>query len=138
MDYWLFITTPDNWRITREKNILGFAKRYNKSLVRVRKGDKALIYIMREFAVCGEYQIASDVYTDDARIFSSPPTNPHETFPLRLDLECLTPSAAPIPFKPLIPKLSFIKNKANWGGTLQGNALLNIPEKDYATIVSSL
>lgn len=96
-----------------------------------------MIYIQKELAVSGEYEIISDVYVAHEQIFNSPSANPNETFRLRLDVECLTPSAAPIPFKPLILKLSFIKNKENWAGTLQGNALLNIPEQDYATIASS-
>lgn len=138
MDYWIFVTTRDNWGITREKNVLGFAQRYKRALSRVHKTDKGLIYIIREYAVSGEYEIKSNVYVDDERIFNSPYANPNETYPLRLDVECLTPSAAPIPFKPLIAKLSFVKNKENWGGTLQGNALLNIPEQDYNVVASSL
>jgi predicted RNA-binding protein len=61
-----------------------------------------------------------------------------EVFPLRLKLKRLNLSTQTIAFKPLIPKLSFIKNKKKWGGTLQGNALLKIPEQDYKLITSLL
>lgn len=138
MNYWLFVTTPDNWQISKEKNVVGYADRYQNALSRVSKGDKCLLYITSLSAIDGEYEVVSEtVYSDSKRIFHSPPTKPRETFPLRLDLKRLSPPTAPIAFKPLIPKLSFIKNEAHWGGTFQGNALLRIPEDDYRIIVSS-
>jgi predicted RNA-binding protein len=147
MNYWLFVTTQANWKVSRENNIVGVAERHKNALSKVHLGDKSLFYIKAIYSakdvgepplVSGAYEVISDIYYDSRRIFSSPSDMSEETFPWRLQLNCLTPSSEPIAFKPLIEKLSFIKNKKHWGGTLQGNALLNIPEQDFRTIVSSL
>jgi predicted RNA-binding protein len=137
MNYWLFITTPENWQISKEKKVVGYAERYKNALSRVNKGDKCLLYIKSRHAVDGEYEISSEVYYDSQQVFQSPSHNPDETFPLRLDLRRLSPPKAPISLKRLIPKLSFIKSKQRWGGTFQGNAVLSIPEEDYRIIASS-
>jgi predicted RNA-binding protein len=138
VNYWLFVTTPDNWQISKEKNVVGYAERYQHALSQVSKGDKCLLYITSISAIDGKYEVVSQVvYYDHKQIFHSPPTEPRENFPLRLDLRRLGPPTAPISFRPLIPKLSFIKNKKNWGGTFQG-AVLRISEEDYRIIVSSL
>jgi len=40
----------------------------------------------------------------------------------------------PIEFKPLVPEMSFIKNKVIWSGSIR-TAMLVIPEEDYQRIV---
>ena len=137
MNYWIFITNPENWGVTKEKKVVGYAERYKNALSRVHKGDKCLIYVTKESIVNGEYEIGSDVYDDEKSIFHAAPTAPTEVFPLRLKLKLVTSSPRQTDFKPLIPKLSFIKNKQKWAGTFQGNACLSIPEQDYRIIVSS-
>ena len=124
--------------------MLGVTERYKKAISRVKKGDKCLFYIKRgreettnEPLISSECVVVSALYEDNKQIFKAPTPTSNETYPLRLDLECLMPSAKPIPFKPLIPKLSFIKNKDNWGGTLQWRALLQIPESDFLTVLTS-
>jgi predicted RNA-binding protein len=138
MNYWLFITNPENWAVTKEKKVLGYAKRYEKALSRVHNGDRCLVYVTKDSIVNGEYEINSDVYYDKKRIFHAAPTAPAESFPLRLKLKLITPSPHQNEFKPLVAILSFIKNKKKWAGTFQGNACSSIPEQDYRIIISSL
>ncbi len=138
MNYWIFVTSPENWKVTKEKNVLGYAERYTSTLSRVHEGDKCLLYIVGESVVDGEYIIDSEVYYDATLIFHTPPTKPTETYPFRLKLHRVTAPTEPIAFKPLVSKLSFIKNKQWWAGTFQGNASLSIPEGDYRNIVSLL
>ena len=145
MNYWLFITNPENWEVTKEKNVLGYAERHKKALSQVHIGDKCLVYVKQtvtknavsESSISGGYEIISEIYHDDERIFHAYDQMPNESYPLRLTLRRLAQSEQLAAFKPLIPKLSFIKNKKNWGGTLQGNALLKIPEQDYQTLISA-
>jgi predicted RNA-binding protein len=42
-----------------------------------------------------------------------------------------------IEFRPLVSKMSFIKNKAYWPLYLRGKAMIQIPKTDYDTIVSA-
>jgi len=138
MNYWIFVTSPENWKVTKEKNVLGYSERYSNTLSRVHKGDKCLLYITGESAIDGKYVIDSEVYHDATRIFHTPPTKPNETYPLRLKLHRVTAPTEPIAFKPLVSKLSSIKNKQWWARTFHGNASLSIPEEDYKNIVSAL
>jgi predicted RNA-binding protein len=39
----------------------------------------------------------------------------------------------PVPFKSLVPALSFIKNKVMWSGSIR--AMRTIPEEDYQRII---
>jgi predicted RNA-binding protein len=137
MNYWLFITNPENWKVTKEKKVVGYAERYKNSLSRIHKGDKSLIYVTKESLINGEYEIDSDVYYDKNSIFHAALTAPTEVFPLRFKLKLKTSSPLQTEFRPLIPKVSFIKNKQKWAGTFQGNSCLKIPEKDYRIILSS-
>jgi predicted RNA-binding protein len=143
MDYWLFVTTGENLKIITEKSFIGLPNRNKGTLSRVKKGDKCLIYTKRgagEYSkplVSGEYQIVSDVYVENTRVFDSPKRR-KEVFPLRLKLKRIGRPTDPVPFKPIVPYLSFILNKRYWGSSFQGRGPINIPEKDYLTIVSFL
>lgn len=137
MNYWLFITTPKNAEIIEKKGVLGFAEKFRKSALRVQQGDKCLIYIKGESAINGNYEIASKMYYDASLLFEKPTLLPDTTYPLRFKLRSLSTSKHLISFKQLVPKLSFIKNKSNWGAALQGRPLVNIPEADYQTIAPS-
>ena len=147
MNYWLFVTTAENWKIIMEKGFIGISKRNENAVSRVKPGDKCLVYVRqrlveREYEgpfVNGEYEVASDVYVENTPVFESPEKiREKEVFPLRLKLRRLGKITKPVPFKPIVPKLSFIPNKKKWGTSLQGRGLINIPKKDYVTIVSFL
>lgn len=145
MNYWLFVTTAKNWKIITKKSIIGFPTRNKSAWSLLKEGDKCLIYIKRERGgeefkeslVTGEYQAASATYVDNNRVFGKLDTNPGEVYPLRVRLKRLGTLNEPVPFKPIVRKLSFIRNKKSWGSVLQGRSLLNIPEKDYLEIVSA-
>lgn len=147
MDYWLFVTTVENWKVISEKNFIGLPRRNESALSRVNVGDKCLIYIKQrreegkneEPVVIGEYQITSEVYVENTRVFDNPKQiRPQELFPLRMKLKHVGRLGKPVPFKPIVPKLSFIANQKKWGSSLQGRGIINIPKKDYLTIVSFL
>lgn len=140
---WLCTSTRENAEVVGKKHVWGVAKRYNNTIARVEKGDTLLIYAMQTkvgddllpSVITAEYLVMSDVYEDDSRIFQTPPFLGNESFPLRLKLKPQKIFKPPIEFKPLIPKLGFIKNKRMWTGHIRG-AMRVIPEEDYQKIVS--
>lgn len=140
---WLCTSTRENAEVVGKKHVWGVAKRYNNTIARAKKGDTLLIYAMQTkiddnilpSIISGEYQVISDVYEDDSRIFQTPPFLGDESFPLRLKLKPLNIFKPPIEFKPLIPELGFIKNKKMWTGHIRG-AMRVIPEEDYRKIIS--
>jgi predicted RNA-binding protein len=69
MNYWLFVITVDNWRITEEKKTVGVAERHRHAISRVQRGDRCLLYIKAnkkgtpsEPSIAGAYEVISDFY----------------------------------------------------------------------------
>jgi len=144
MKYWLCITTEDNWKVIKAKNIWGVPERHKNTIAKVRKGDKLLIYVkqerekdvIKEPRIVAIYEVVSDVFKDSTRIFKTPKGMGNETFPLRVKIKPIKIFKKPVEFKPLIPKLKFITNKKKWSGHLMGKAMREIPEDDFELIVS--
>ncbi|MBO8179730.1 MAG: EVE domain-containing protein [Archaeoglobus sp.] len=143
MAYWLCITTEDNWKVIKEKNVWGVPERHKNAIAKVKPGDKLLIYVKQEKVgdeiklsrIMAVYEAASEVFKDSSRIFKMPKGMSNETFPLRIKLKPVKVFEKPVEFKPLIPKLKFITNKRKWSGHLMGKAMREIPEEDYRLIV---
>ncbi len=143
MTYWLCITTRDNWKIIREKNIWGVPKRHQNTIKKVSPGDKLVFYVKQEVRnkevlepkIVGVFEVVSSYYVDSSKIFKSPP-NKNETYPLRIKIKPI--KFGEINFKEIIPKLSFIKNKKKWTGHLMGKAMRELPEEDFRLIDSLL
>ncbi|MBR1368483.1 hypothetical protein RJ53_02770 [Methanocalculus chunghsingensis] len=143
MTYWFASSNRDNWEIIRQKNIWGIPKR-NKSIIdRVTPGDAILIYVAQQkdgdeilpSAVAGAFEVVSDGYEDSAPLFITPERMGDEVFPYRMKLKPIKVFKEPVAFKPLIPALSFIKNKTMWTGHIRV-AMREIPEEDYRLILS--
>lgn len=138
---WLCISTRANDEITRKKNIWGVAERYSNTITRVKKGDTLLMYTMQEIvdrepilsAVTGIYETVSEFYEDRSPLFVTPKALGNEVFPLRIKVKPIKIFTEPIPFKPLVPELSFIKNKVMWSGSIR-TAMRVIPEEDFQRI----
>ena len=143
MSYWLCITTEENWKVIKEKNVWGVPERHKNTIAKVKPGDKLLIYLKQERdkekviepRIAAVYEATSEVFKDSKRIFKSPPEMGNEVFPLRIKLKPVKIFSTPVDFKSLIPKLKFITNKQKWAGHLMGKAMREIPEEDYKLIV---
>ena len=140
--HWLCISTRANDEVTRKKHIWGVAMRYGNIIARVKKGDTLLMYTMQEIvnrevipsAITSIYEAISDSYEDESPLFVTPKALGNEVFPLRIKLKPVKVFTEPLPFKPLVPEMSFIKNKVMWSGSLR-TAMREIPEEDYQRIV---
>jgi len=143
MTRWLCMADRTNAAVAKDRLIWGVPARYGNSMAKVQTGDTFLIYArqdlaggeLRPSAVMGAYEVVSDPFEDAAPIFAAPPFLPGEVFPIRVKLRPLPDIVAPVEFKPLVPELSFIKNKVMWSGSIRG-AMRMIPEPDYQRIVT--
>ncbi|MHA1581982.1 MAG: EVE domain-containing protein [Candidatus Baldrarchaeia archaeon] len=139
MAYWLCVTSEDNWRVVRENNVWGVADRFKGAIQRVKPGDKLVFYVMQTkkdkeiipSRIVGIFEAVSEPYRDSTKIFKAYGTE--STFPHRVELKPIKIFDRPLFFKELVPKLSFIKNKQRWSGSLR-RAMVEIPEKDYKLI----
>ncbi|RLI81303.1 EVE domain-containing protein [Archaeoglobales archaeon] len=146
MAYWLCITTSENWKVIKQKNIWGVPERHKNTIAKVKPGDKFLIYLKQERdkdkivepRIAAAYEATSEVFKDSSRIFKSPLGIGNESFPLRIKLKPIKIFEKPVDFKSLIPKLKFIKNKQKWTGHLMGKAMRQIPEEDYNLIIKKV
>lgn len=139
MTYWLCITNEENWHVVKQQNVWGVAERHRNTIAEVKIGDQLVLYCKQEkiddelkpSRIAGVFSAESAVFTDKKKIFSTPKGMGTETFPLRINLKPVTIFKEPVEFKPLIPALSFIKNKRKWAGHLMGKAMRPIPEEDF-------
>jgi len=137
MIHWLCITTEENWKVIKEKNVWGVPERHKNTIAKVKPGDKLLIYLKQERSkdkiieprIVAVYEAISEVFKDSKRIFKTPAGMGNETFPLRIKLKPVKIFSTPVDFKSLIPKLK-------WTGHLMGKAMREIPEEDYNLIMS--
>ena len=141
---WLCITTRANDKISQQKELWGVSKRYEKSINKLKLEDTLVMYIMQEIvnkeiipsAISGIYRVISSVYEDSKSIFETPHGMGDEKFPIRVKIKPIEIFREPVPFKPLIPKMAFIKNKEMWSGSIR-TAMREIPEEDYQKIISA-
>jgi predicted RNA-binding protein len=141
MTYWLCILNRENWKSVLAHHVWGVSERHKNTVSRVKVGHNLLFYVVSEqrdgqrleSAVCGRAEVTSDVFRDTKRVFFS---GTGEVYPLRVRLQDVV-SFGEIPFKPLIPALSFIKNKRRWSGHLQGKAMRMLPDTDATLILQA-
>jgi predicted RNA-binding protein len=139
---WLCISSRENVTITRKMNIWGVANRFRNTITKVKKGDTLLMYTMQErvhnevieSAITGVYQATSEVYEDESPIFVSPKSLGTEVFPIRMKVKPVKIFSKPLLFKPLVPEMSFIRNKQIWSAGIR-TAMRLIPEEDYQLIL---
>ena len=142
MTRWLCMADRVNAAVAKKCLVWGVPERYRNSMTKVRIGDTFLIYARQDHAggevkpsaVMGSYEVVSAPFEDATPIFTTPPFLPGEVFPIRVKLRPLPDIMAPVEFKPLVPELSFIKNKVMWSGSIRG-AMRMIPERDYQRII---
>ncbi|EJG07271.1 UPF0310 protein [Methanofollis liminatans DSM 4140] len=144
MTYWFASSNRDNWEIIRKKNIWGIPKRNKAIIQRVKIGDAIVIYVAQKkegdtvlpSAVVGAYEIVSEGYEDHKPVFITPESMGDEIFPYRVKLQPIKIFTEPVEFKPLIPRLMFIKNKTMWTGHIRV-AMREIPKEDYEYIMKA-
>ena len=110
----------------------------NRSVIQ--KGDKALLYISGKNAqiFVGEIELNSEVYAPTEKL-----RRKYFTLPLVMSSEYWVDVAKfsfwddPIPIRKVLPKLSFVKNKNNFGVYLLGG-VTHIPENDYNQVLKSI
>ena len=112
-------------------------RKHRKRLTPFRDGDKVTFYVSREtfrsqkpvHKLMGLATVRGRWYTSDKRIWDN------GVFPCRININLLSESSCEI--APLVPKLTFIKNKRNWGITFMGG-IVKVPETDFALIAENL
>ncbi len=140
MNCWICVTNRANFEVVKREGVWGVADRYKNVIEQVEPGDTLLFYLMQErgergevleTAIGGAFQATSRAFRDASRVFRG------DLYPHRVRVKPLVVPERPVPFKPLVPRLSFIKNKQKWSGHFR-RAMVRIPGEDCALIVETL
>ena len=143
MRYWLCVTDKKNWEVMRKTKIWGVSKNRRHTIQKVKRGDKLVIYLKEErvgdellpsriVAIC---EAESEAFISHRKIFNPPRKKINEIFPYRIKIKPIKIFDKPIEFKPLIPKLKFIKDGRNWKAYVR-LCMREIPKEDFETILS--
>ncbi|MCI0707377.1 MAG: EVE domain-containing protein [Ignavibacteriae bacterium] len=138
MNYWLVVTSPDNFKHDREHlafKTQGLPYRYRNSVQKMQVSDKVIYYIMTLQKFGATATITGDYIEDHSKLW----VDDDEMWPARRssEPEIVLNDDELIDAKKLAPNLSFIENKDYWGTYLQGS-IRQIPEEDFRLIESEM
>lgn len=138
MQYWLVVTSPDNFKLDRESlgfKLQGLPHRFRRQVQKMQIGDRVVYYIMKlqkfgaTATITGDYlEDSTKIWIDDNEIW--PARRPSKPNIVLNDDEL-------IDAKKLVPDLKFIGNKEKWGTYFQGS-IKAIPEEDFKLIESEM
>jgi len=134
---WLLLTTRSYWANLQAIREWAFAKRGNRGPPRIAEEDTGIVYLRAEYgqvsALGGiiEFQESPSERTRTESIFD-------RLYPIRAKIRILGISDPPIPFKPFVNQMSFIRNKSNWGMHLQGNAARRLDKWDCTVLTHAI
>ena len=138
MQYWLIVTSPDNFKYDREHlnfKYQGLPNRFRKQVQRMKIGDRVVYYIMKIQKFGATATITGEYFSDSSKVW----TDKDEMWPARIPSEpdVVLDDDELVDAKKLIPDLSFIEKKEFWGTYFQGS-IKNIPEEDFKLIESEM
>ena len=138
MNYWMVVTSIENFRLDREKlgfKLQGIPHRYRKQVQKMANGDRVVYYIMKIQKFGATATIAGDYYEDSSKVW----IDDDEMWPSRRASEAniVLNDDELIDAKKLVPNLKFIEKKDRWGVYFQGS-IKTIPEEDFKLIESEM
>lgn len=138
MNFWLVVTSPDNFKLDRDRlgfRMQGLPLRYRNSVRRMQVSDKVLYYIMTLQKFGATATVTGDYIEDHTQLWG----DNDEMWPARRqsEPEITLQDDELIDAKKLVPDLSFVENKENWGSHFQGS-IRQIPEEDFRLVESEM
>ena len=138
MQYWLVVTSPDNFRLDRESlgfKLQGLPYRFRRQVQKMQVGDRVAYYIMKLQKFGATATITGDYYEDYSRVWK----DDNEMWPARRPSKpnIVLNDDELIDTKRLVSSLTFIENKEKWGVHFQGS-IRTIPEEDFRLIAYCL
>jgi len=135
MKYWIGVASKEHVQRGVEGGFCQLCHGKQQPLKRMSKGDWITYYSSKERfgndIPCQQFTAIGKVIGDDVYQFEMEPG----FVPFRRDIQFLKAKEAPI--RPLIDKLSFIKNKISWGYAFRFG-YLEIPYDDFKLIAEEM
>jgi predicted RNA-binding protein len=133
--YWVNTITLDHVQAGEEGCFTQANHGNPRNLSKLKRGDYMAFYSPRETF---EGRIALQAFTAIGQVSDDEPYQAEQDVdfhPYRRNMEFLKCNQVPI--RPLIDKLSFIKNKTHWGMVFR-QGMLEIPEGDFTIIAEEM
>lgn len=138
MQYWLIVTSLENFRFDREHlkfKLQGLPYRFRKQVKKMQIGDRVAYYIMKIQKFGATATITGEYINDSTKLW----IDKDEMWPARRPSKpnIVLDDVELIDIKKLLPDLSFIEKKDVWGIYFQGS-IKTIPEEDFKLIESEM
>jgi hypothetical protein len=133
--YWIGVVSRDHVHNAVTHGFVQLNHGKSAPLARMHPGDGFAFYSPRESYPDGRSLQAFTAIGSvrDAPVYEA--TMPEIGKIFRRDVAFL--DAAPAPIRPLVPHLTFIRSKTNWGAAFRFG-LVRVPREDFATIASAM
>lgn len=138
MNYWLVVTSPDNFNHDRDVinfQFQGLPHRFRRQVQKMQVGDRVVYYIMKLQKFGATATITGAYFYDNSKLW----TDDSEMWPARCksNPNIILQDDELLDAKKLIPDLSFIEKQDKWGVYFQGS-IKTIPEDDFKLIESEM
>jgi EVE domain len=135
--YWMVVSSPENFRKTREHGfaIQGLKSRHRRRVETMRVGDRVLYYVTGRAAFAATVTVASPMYEDHTLIWRS--SRRDEDYPWRVHIRAdLTLDESDwVPAKEIAYRLDYVRKwpPEHWTLAFQGH-IHALPRSDFAII----
>ena len=135
--YWMVVSSPDNFRKTREHgfSIQGLKTRHRRRVETMRVGDRLLYYVTGRMGFAATVTIASPMYEDHTPIWKT--ARRDEDYPWRLHIrpDVVLDEADWVPAKELAYRLDYVRKwpPEHWTLAFQGH-IHALPRTDFGII----
>ena len=135
--YWMVVSSPDNFRKTREHGfaIQGLKSRHRRRVETMRAGDRLLYYVTGRMGFAATVTLASPMYEDHTPIWRS--SRRDEDYPWRVHIrpDLVLDETDWVPAKDLAYRLDYVRKwpPEHWTLAFQGH-IHALPRVDFAVI----
>jgi predicted RNA-binding protein len=135
--YWMIVSSPDNFRKTREHafSIQGLKSRHRRRVEAMRVGDRILYYVTGRMAFAATVTVASPMYEDHTPIWRS--ARRDEDYPWRVHIrpDIVLEEIDWMPAKEIAYRLDYVRKwpPEHWTLAFQGH-IHALPRTDFAIV----
>ena len=135
--YWMVVSSPDNFRKTREHgfSIQGMKSRHRRRVETMRSGDRILYYVTGRAAFAATVTVASPMYEDHTPIWRS--SRRDEDYPWRVHIrqDVVLDEVDWVPAKEIAYRLDYVRKwpPEHWTLAFQGH-IHALPRADFVII----
>ena len=135
--YWMIVTSPDNFRKTRELGytIQGLKSRHRRRVETMKVGDRVLYYVTGRMAFAATVTVASPMYEDHTPIWRSARRDEDYPWRVHIRLDLALDEADWVPAKELAYRLDYVRKwpPEHWTLAFQGH-IHALPRTDFVIL----